>query len=226
MPVRFQVQFLRAEMTLFPMFLKLAFRTRGGVRRRKCLVVGAGKISEGKIAGLLAAGAEVIVVAPSATPQIQAWHRARKILWKKKAYDARDFRGVFLVVAATNSPRVHRRIFHDARKQGVLCNVVDVPELCDFYYPAVVRRGHLQIAISTAGASPSLAKRLRRQLEAEFGPAYASWLKELARQREHVRARRIPLDEKNRLLEQQASQAGFAKFLLRSKKKRATARRK
>lgn len=192
-------------MSLFPLFLKL--------RGRKCLVVGAGKISEGKIAGLLAAGAKVTVVAPSATEKIQAWRRARRILWKKKPYETADLRGALLVVASTNSPKVHRRIFRDAHKLGVLCNIVDVPDLCDFYYPAVVRRGEFQIAISTAGASPSLAKRLRQQFENEFGPEYAEWLRELRRKRKEIRARKLPLEEQNRLLEAAASEQEFAKFV-------------
>ena len=192
-------------MSLFPLFLKL--------RARKCLVVGAGKISEGKIAGLLAAGAKVTVVAPSATEKIQAWRRARRILWKKKPYETADLRGALLVVASTNSPKVHRRIFRDAHKLGVLCNIVDVPDLCDFYYPAVVRRGEFQIAISTAGASPSLAKRLRQQFEKEFGPEYAEWLRELRRKRKEIRARKLPLEEQNRLLKAAASEQEFAKFV-------------
>ena len=194
-------------MSLFPLFLKL--------RGRKCLVVGAGKISEGKIAGLLAAGAKVTVVAPSATEKIQAWRRAKKIAWKKKPYATGDLRGPLLVVASTNSPKVHRRIFRDAQKLGVLCNIVDVPELCDFYYPSVVRRGELQIAISTAGASPSLAKRLRQQFEEQFGPEYAQWLRELRRKRKDIRAMKISLEEKNRLLEEIASPAAFQEFLRR-----------
>src|SRR5262249_17785450 len=157
------------------------------VAGRDCLVVGAGKISEGKIAGLLEAGAKVRVVAPFATDEITEWHRAKKLVWKKKKYEKKDLRGAFLVVAATNSEKVHKAIFRDAQKAGVLCNIVDVPELCDFYYPAVVRRGDLQIAVSTAGASPMLAKRLRQKFEREFGPEYGAWLKELESQRKEIR---------------------------------------
>ena len=196
-------------MSLFPLFLKL--------RGRKCLVVGAGKISEGKIAGLLAAGAKVTVVAPSATDKIQEWYRVRKIVWKKKSYETRDLRGALLVVASTNSPKVHRRIFRDAQKLGVLCNIVDVPDLCDFYYPSVVRRGELQIAISTAGASPSLAKRLRQRFEQEFGPEYAQWLRELRRRRQEIRSMSIPLEEKNRLLEAIANEPEFERFVEKRK---------
>ena len=192
-------------MSLFPLFLKL--------RGRKCLVVGAGKISEGKIVGLLAAGAKVTVVAPSATEKIQSWRRAKKIVWKKKPYAPGDLRGALLVVASTNSHKVHRRIFRDAQKLGVLCNIVDVPDLCDFYYPSVVRRGELQIAVSTAGASPSLAKLLRQRFEREFGPEYAAWLAHLRNRRKEIRAMKIPLGEKNRRLEEIAGPAAFQEFL-------------
>jgi len=198
-------------MSLFPMFVKLA--RRGGLAGRDCLVVGAGKISEGKVSGLLEAGAKVRVVAPSATEEIAEWHHAKKIVWKKRKYEKKDLRGAFLVVAATNSEKVHKAIFRDAQKAGVLCNIVDVPELCDFYYPSVVRRGDLQIAVSTAGASPMLAKRLRQKFEREFGSEYSEWLKELESQRKEIRARKISLEEKNRLLEQIASAESFEKFV-------------
>ena len=93
---------------------------------------------------------------------------------------------------------------------GLLCNIVDVPGLCDFYYPAVVQRGDLQIAISTGGASPSLAKRLRQQLEKEFAPEYADWLKTLARQRQKIRKRNLAPAEQMRLLEALSSDAAFS----------------
>jgi len=160
---------------LFPLFLKLA--------NRRCLVVGAGQIGRGKIAGLLAAGAKVRVVAPEAEAQVARWARAGRLRWARRRFRASDLTGCFCVVAATPSGPLHRTIHRLARRRGVLCNVVDVPELCDFYYPAVVRRGALQIAISTAGRSPALAQRLRKRLEREFGPEYAAWVAALGRSR-------------------------------------------
>lgn len=192
-------------MRLFPLFLKLSGRT--------CLVVGAGKISEGKIAGLLDAGAHVRVVAPSATDRILQWQKERKIRLQKRAFRATDLNGVFLVVAATNSPKVHREIYRRALAWRVLCNVVDVPPLCDFYYPAVVRRGKLQIAISTAGASPSLARRLREEMEMSFGPEYAAWLKLLSRERKKALAKCMPAVERMELLKKQASREAFEEFV-------------
>ena len=153
------------------MFLKLA--------GRRCVVVGAGPVGESKIAGLLDAAATVRVVAPEATPQVQSWATAGQIEWLARPCEPADLDEMFLVVAATSSPELHEQIFAEARRRGVLCNVVDVPELCDFYYPAVAQRGALQIAVSTAGQSPALAQRLRKELEELFGPEYEAWLRQL-----------------------------------------------
>lgn len=167
---------LSGEMNaLFPMFLKLA--------KRRCLVVGAGKTAEEKIPTLLKSGAIVTIVAPAATATIQAWAQQDKIVWTQRRFEARDLDGVFLTVVATPSKMVNRKVFDLTRERGVLCNVVRDRLLCDFYYPAVVRRGPLQIAISTAGHSGALAQRLRRELEAQFGPEWESWLRWLGEAR-------------------------------------------
>lgn len=173
----------RSAAELFPMFLKLA--------GRRCLVVGAGAIAESKIESLLKAGARVKVVAPEATEKVRRWARAKRITWRARAYRPEDLRRAFLVIAATSFTKLHRAIFRQARGAGVLCNAVDDPPNCDFYYPALVRRGSLQIAISTGGASPSLAARLRAELERQFGPEYSAWLKRLGRERAGI-LRRVP----------------------------------
>jgi precorrin-2 dehydrogenase/sirohydrochlorin ferrochelatase len=162
-------------MPLFPAFLKLD--------GRRCLVVGAGPVAEEKIAGLLRAGGDVRVVAPHATSRVRAWARVKKIRWAARRFRPADLAGAFLAIAATSSPALHAEIFRQARRHRVLCNVVDDPEHCDFYYGSVVRRGALQIAISTGGHSPALAQRLRKQIEREFGSEYASWLEELGKAR-------------------------------------------
>jgi precorrin-2 dehydrogenase/sirohydrochlorin ferrochelatase len=195
---------------LFPMFLKLS--------GRPCLVVGAGTIAEGKIASLLEADATVRVVAPKATPQVSAWSEEKKIAWHKRGYGSSDLEGMFLVIAATSSTSLHEQIFEDATRKGVLCNIVDVPLLCDFYYPAVVRRGALQIAISTAGQSPALAQRLRKELSEQFGPEYAAWLEHLSAEREKLQAANLDFEERKRLLHQQASAESYVKFLRDQKK--------
>jgi precorrin-2 dehydrogenase / sirohydrochlorin ferrochelatase len=166
---------MQSGVALFPMFLRL--------EGRHCLVVGAGVIAEGKITALLSAGARVTVVAPHARRRIACMARRGRIEWHAREFQLRDLAGVFLVIAATSSPKLHQRIWRAARRRGVLCNVVDDPPLCDFYYPAIVRRGPLQIAISTSGQSLALAQQLRHQLEAQFGPAYATWVAQLGRAR-------------------------------------------
>jgi precorrin-2 dehydrogenase/sirohydrochlorin ferrochelatase len=200
-----------AEPELFPMFLKLAGRS--------CLVVGAGRIAEGKIENLVRCGARVRVVAPSATATIQEAAAAGKLVWEQRVFTPTDLDGVFLVVAATPFPELHQLIFRQAHDAGILCNAVDEPSRCDFYYPAVVRRGPLQIAISTSGHSPSLAQRLRRELEEHFGPAYGPWVSEIGKARNALMATGgVPEQHKNTLKEL-ASERAFRTFQRRAKSK-------
>ncbi len=182
---------------LFPMFLKL--------EGRQCLVVGAGKVGEPKIAGLLDTGARVVVVSLEATPAVREWARAGKIELDVRAFSPEDLDGAFLAIVATNSRTLNERVFLEAQRRGVLCNVVDVPDLCDFFYPAVVRRGDLQIAVSTAGQSPSLAQKIRQQLEKQFGPAYAAWVAELGETRRLILASDLDRERKLDLLHSLAS---------------------
>jgi precorrin-2 dehydrogenase/sirohydrochlorin ferrochelatase len=197
------------------MFLKLS--------ARPCLVVGAGAIAASKIASLLEAGGRVRVIAPEATPQVRSWAQSNTIEWRQRPFQPRDLEGMFLVVAATSSTELHEQIFALATQRGVLCNVVDVPALCDFYYPSVVQRGAFQIAISTAGQSPALAQRLRKQLEDQFGPEYQEWLAQLSEAREKLHATKIDPEERKRLLHEQASEEAFEAFLRnRHQSKRST----
>jgi precorrin-2 dehydrogenase/sirohydrochlorin ferrochelatase len=189
---------------VFPLFLKL--------ENRPCLVVGAGTIAESKIAGLLEADASLRVVAPEATRQVQAWAQAGKLDWHQRPFQPVDLQGMFLVVAATSSTPVHEQIFAEARSLGVLCNVVDVPHLCDFYYPAVVRRGSLQIAISTAGESPALAQRLRKELEVQFGPEYEAWIAALGEARAEIATKNMSPEDRKELLHNLASEEFFQAF--------------
>jgi precorrin-2 dehydrogenase len=198
-------------MVLFPAFLKLA--------GRRCLVVGAGPVAEEKIEGLLRAGADVRVVAPEAARRIRELARKKKLRWDERAFRASDLGGAFLVVAATSSPSLHAQIHRLARRRGVLCNVVDDPEHCDFYYGSVVRRGELQIAISTGGHSPALAQRLRKKMEKEFGAEYEEWLKELGKSRQQLFAKSITPERRRALLHGLASEASFEKFLRRKRRK-------
>ena len=198
-------------MILFPAFLKLA--------GRRCLVVGAGPVAEEKIEGLLRAGAEVRVVAPSATRRIRELARKRKIHWHERVFRAPDLGGALLAVAATSSPSLHAQIYRLAQRRGVLCNVVDDPEHCDFYYGSVVRRGELQIAISTGGHSPALAQRLRKEMEKKFGAEYKEWLKELGKIRKRLFAKKVTPERRRALLHGLASEASFEEFLGRKQRK-------
>ena len=194
-------------MNLFPIFLKLA--------GRRCLVVGAGPVGEAKIESLLRTGAEVRVVAPRATPKVRAWARDGKICWEARGFRSTDLDSVLLVVAATSFPELHEAIFQEARRRGVLCNIVDDPARCDFYYPAVVRRGHLQIAISTGGRCPALAQRLKKELEQQFRSEYGTWLEQLGQARQKLLARALAPERRRRLLHRLASPQAFRAFLRR-----------
>lgn len=184
-------------MSLFPMFVKLD--------GRRCLVVGAGTVAEGKIESLLATGASVHVVAPRATPKVREWARDARIEWSARKYVPADLAGAFLVIAAAGLPALHDDIYAEAQSRGVLCNAVDEPQRCDFYFPAVVRRGELQIAISTGGLSPALAQRLRKELEQQFGPEWEKWVAQLGRTRDELKSIPMPPEQRKRLLHQYAS---------------------
>jgi precorrin-2 dehydrogenase/sirohydrochlorin ferrochelatase len=179
------------------MFLKL--------EGKRCLVVGAGKVGEPKIGGLLDTGAHVHVIALEASEAVHEWANAGKITLEIRPYVAADLDGTFLAVVATASRSLNGSIYQEAQRRGILCNVVDDPPYCDFYYPAVVRRGDLQIAISTNGQSPSLAQKLRQQLERQFGPGYARWVAELGETRKLVLASDLDPERKRDLLHSLAS---------------------
>lgn len=183
--------------SLFPMFMKL--------EGRQCLVVGAGRVGEPKIAGLLDTGARVRVVALEASVAVREWAAGGRLDLRLRGFSPDDLAGVFVVIAATASRRLNQSIYQEAQKRGVLCNVVDVPDLCDFYYPAVVRRGDLQIAISTAGQSPALAQDIRQRLEREFGPGYAAWVQKLGETRKLILASDLDQERKLGLLHSLAS---------------------
>lgn len=189
---------------LFPMFLKLAGRA--------CLVVGAGRLGEQKIRGLIDAGAQVRVIAPTATPAIAEAANSGALTWLQRAYESSDLNGVFLVVAATSSTEVNHAIYEEAQQRGALCNVVDDPPHCDFFYPAVVRRGHFQIAISTNGLSPALAQRVRKQLEDEFPPIYSAWLEFLGRQRSALFRDVSDPELRRNLIHESVAPKAFAQF--------------
>jgi len=183
-------------MSLFPIFLKLA--------ARPCIVIGAGHLAESKIESLQAANAQITVIAPEASERIRSLASAEEIQFHQRPYANGDLTGSFLVVAATNVPAVNRAVFAEATAKGILCNAVDDPPFCDFYFPSVVRRGDLQIAISTAGASPALAQKIRKDINAQLPLDAGEWLADLGNLRREVVAAEPLNDERKWLLHQLA----------------------
>lgn len=139
---------------------------------RSCVVVGGGKVAERKAKGLLACGAVVRVVSPELTKPLATLCKEKVLIWTKRKYREGDLAKAFLVIAATDDLEVQRRTYEEAERRGILINVADVPQKCNFILPATVRRGDFTISVSTAGKSPALAKYLRRELEKRFGPEY------------------------------------------------------
>ena len=140
---------------------------------RRCVVVGGGAIGLEKVEGLLACDGHVVLVAPEAEPELQTLAAEGSIEWMQREYRPEDLERTFIAIAATNDTDVNIRVFHDAERRAMLVNVVDVPPLCNFILPAIVRTGPLAIAISTAGASPALAKRIKREIAETYGPEHA-----------------------------------------------------
>lgn len=178
-------------MSLFPMFLKL--------EDRPCLVVGGGEIAESKIHSLLEAGARVTVVSPEMKAGLIGLADAGLFAWHRREYLVSDIEGAFLVIAATNSRDVNAAVYRDAEERNVLCNAVDDPPNCDFYFPSVVRRGRLQIAISTEGESPALCQRLRKEIDEQLPQDLGPWLDDLGELRREVLAV-LPAGESRKLL--------------------------
>ena len=151
------------------------------VTGRECVVVGGGEVAARKVEALLEAGARVTVVSPRLSPPLKALVARGLVTHIAREYERGDIRGCVLVYAATDDPKLHRELAAEARALGIPINVVDVPELCTFISPAVVNRGELQIAISTGGASPAFAARLRRALEDQFGTRVRADARSVAR---------------------------------------------
>jgi siroheme synthase-like protein len=141
---------------------------------RKCLVVGGGEVGLEKVEALLACDGRVTLMAPHAVPELEALAREGSIDWERREYAGpEDLEGVFIAIAATDDTDANIRVYEDAERRAMLVNIVDVPPLCNFILPAIVRTGPLAIAISTAGASPALAKRIKREVSESFGEPYA-----------------------------------------------------
>jgi siroheme synthase-like protein len=140
---------------------------------RRCVVVGGGEVGLEKVEGLLVCDGDVTLVAPEAHPELAQLALEGSIRWQPREYRAEDLDGALIAIAATSHTEVNIRVFEDAEARAMLVNVVDVPPLCNFILPAIVRTGPLAVAISTAGASPALAKRMKREIAERFGEPYA-----------------------------------------------------
>jgi len=183
-------------MNLLPIFLKLT--------SRRCVVIGAGKIAAEKIHSLLQSEADVHVIAPEALAEIQSLAAEQRITWDRRVFAPSDVEGAFLIIAATNLPSVNHSVYQTALERNILCNAVDDPPNCDFYFGSVVRRGDLQVAVSTAGESPALAQRLRREIDEQLPHDLGPWLTSLGALRRDVLAAYYPGEERKMLLHQLA----------------------
>ena len=140
---------------------------------RPCLVVGGGEVGLEKVEGLLACDGAVTLISPDAVPELEAYAKEGSITWERREFADADLDGKFLAIAATSNTDVNVSVYDGAERRAMLVNVVDVPPLCNFILPAILRTGPLAIAISTAGASPALAKRMKREIADQFGEPYA-----------------------------------------------------
>lgn len=180
------------SLPLLPIFVKL--------EGRACLVVGAGIVGLQKVRSLVECGARVTVIAPEARSEIRELAAEGQLTWRERNYAAGDVEGKQLVIAATSNPAVNHAVYADATAAGVLANAVDDPPFCDFYFGSVVRRGPLQIGISTSGESPAFAQRLREQLELLLDEGTGPWLERLGSLRREVLAAHPAGKDRNRRL--------------------------
>jgi precorrin-2 dehydrogenase / sirohydrochlorin ferrochelatase len=180
-----------SDASLFPLFLKL--------EGKRCLVVGAGLVGLEKVESLLRCGAAIRVVAPQAVERVQELSSRGEIEWLPRRYEPEDAEGRDLIIAATSDRVVNRAVFEEASRRSILCNTADDPPLCDFFFGSIVQRGDLQIAISTAGQSPALAQRLRREINQLLPLDTGDWLAQLGNLRREV-LEREPLNEARREL--------------------------
>jgi len=173
------------------------------LRGRRCVVVGGGNVGVEKTRGLLAAGAQVTVVSPELHDDL----RGLDVTWRRGRYRRRDLRGAFLVIAATSDRATNERVHRDAEARGMLCNVADVPDLCNFILPAVHREGPIAVAVSTGGASPALAKRIRDDVAAIVTPDHAELARRLEAMRPAVKERFPSYEERRDFFESLVEEA-------------------
>ena len=186
-------------MALFPVYLKL--------NGKIVLVVGGGEIAEGKVEALLHTHASVRLVSPVVSERLYQLSLNGKVMWRRRQFEPHDLEGAALAITATDNIAVNHLVYRESQRLGIWCNVVDDPPYCDYYFPAVVRRGDLQIAISTNGQSPAFAQLLRKKMEKQFNDDYAVTLADIGAQRRHVMKAMPPGNERKQLLHGLAQQA-------------------
>lgn len=179
---------------------------------RRCVVIGGGKVAERKVAGLLECGATVSVVSPELSEPLRCLADRGGINWVARPYQPGDLAGAFLVIAATDDPAVQEAVHTEAEQGNLLLNVADVPKWCNFILPATTRQGELTIAVSTAGKSPALARKLREGFDREFGGEYAVLVELLGELRQVVLGRGMS-HQQNKELFQQLVEADLAAWL-------------
>ncbi|MEQ8187943.1 MAG: bifunctional precorrin-2 dehydrogenase/sirohydrochlorin ferrochelatase [Candidatus Eremiobacterota bacterium] len=175
--------------TYYPMLLNLS--------GRKCIVIGGGIVAERKVCSLLDSGGSVSVIAPSITDCLIGLSQENKITFINRAYEKGDLKGAFLVIAATDSSQVNKSVYEETRELGIMADIVDEPQLCDFIVPSCIRRGPFIITVSTSGKSPCLSKKVRKDLESIYTEAYGTFTSMLGTMRERVQ-KEIPVREKRK----------------------------
>lgn len=171
------------------------------VRGRKAIVIGGDRVAAQKAAALTASGADVSVISQQFCDELLQQAEHRRVSLVRKAYAPGDLAGAFVVIAATNDPQLIQAIWDETQERGQLVNIVDVPERCTFIMPSVLRRDQLTIAVSTEGASPSLAKRIRQRLEDYFPPAYGTYMRLAALARTHMRQHGVSYEKRDDFFE-------------------------
>lgn len=184
-------------MKYYPIFLD--------IRNKACVVIGGGDVAERKVVSLISAGARVTVVSPEFTVNLVRMGEDGKILLIRRLYQEGDLKGAFLAYAATDEEDINKRVYMEGAKKGILLNVVDEPEMCDFIVPSVVKRGALSIAISTGGASPAFAKRLRMEMEERYGEEYSVFLEIMAAIRQKLLTKGSVSDKNRKIFNKLAS---------------------
>jgi precorrin-2 dehydrogenase/sirohydrochlorin ferrochelatase len=157
------------------------------IEGRLCVVIGGGKVAEQKVKPLLDGGAQVTVISPTLTRKLQQWADEGRVKHVARRYQRGDLDGAFLTYGCTDDENINRQVFEEANRCGQLCNIVDVPDLCNFYAQSIIRRGNLLITIGTHGVSPTLSKWLREQLEEIIGPEYVEFLEIAAALRDEAK---------------------------------------